>query len=123
MKYGSISEKQSQFVASLLRKIVERPIVEAQRQAENDAAGPVPSGRVKMTGTVLSVKEVERQSYYRGDDGVDTKVLINLENGSKVYGNRFGNVEKGQTITFTATVKASDKDTKFGFFKRAKLES
>ena len=121
VKYGSISEKAMSFISSLLKKIDNRPIVEAQRQAEKDAAGPVPVGRVKMTGTVLSMKEVERRSYHYGDSGVSTKVLIKLENGSKVYGNRFANVEKGQTITFTASVEASKDDPKFGFFKRAKV--
>jgi hypothetical protein len=65
VKYGSISEKQAQFISSLLSKIVERPIVEAQRQAEKDAAGPVPTGRVQMTGTVISVKQVERRAQFK----------------------------------------------------------
>lgn len=123
VKYGSISEKQAQFVASLLHKIDQRPIVEAQRQAEKDAAGPVPTGRVTVKGIVLSLKEVDRAPRYYGDPGVDTKVLIKLENGSKVYGNRFANVEKGQTVEFIATIQASKDDVKFGFFKRATLKS
>lgn len=118
VKYGSVSEKQLAFVGKLLQQIADRPIVEAQRKAEADAAGPVPVGRVKMTGVVLSIKEVERATRYYGDSGIDTKVLIKLENGSKIYGNRFANVEKGETITFVASVTASKTDTKFGFFKR-----
>src|SRR5690348_1058125 len=46
VKYGSISEKQSGFVRNLLDKIVARPIVEARRQAEREAAADCPSGRV-----------------------------------------------------------------------------
>lgn len=123
VKYGSISEKQSAFVAKLLTKIQQRPIIEAQRQAEREAAGPVPVGRVRMEGEVLSVKTVERNTYYYGDSGLDTKVLIKLANGSKVYGNRFANIERGDKIVFVATVEASKDDVKFGFFKRAKIQT
>ncbi|MHB8503434.1 MAG: hypothetical protein ACYDHE_21130 [Candidatus Acidiferrales bacterium] len=122
VKYGSISEKQTNFIKSLLTKIERRPIIEAARKAEHEAAGPVPTGRVRLTGTVLSVKTVERATRFYGDDGLSTKVLIRLENGSKVYGNRFANVEKDQVVTFKASVEASKDDAKFGFFKRAKKE-
>jgi hypothetical protein len=121
VKYGNISDKQAEFVAKLLQKIQDRPIIEAERQAEKDAAGPVPTGRVKLTGEVLMLKEVDRPTYYYNDSGVDTKVLIKLENGSKVYGKRFANVDRGDKVFFIATVEASKDDPKFGFFKRAAL--
>jgi hypothetical protein len=121
VKYGSVSPKQTDFIGKLLKQIADRPIVEAQRQAEADAAGPVPTGRVQMTGTVLSVKQVEGRAFSYHDDGVRTKLLIKLENGSKVYGNRFANIDKGDNVTFTATVEASKTDAKFGFYKRASL--
>lgn len=121
VKYGNVSPKQMEFVGNLLRKIEQRPLIEAARKAEKDAAGPVPVGRVTLTGKVISVKEVERPTYHYGDTGMSTKVTIKLENGSVVYGNRFENIEKGQQITFVATVKASDRDPKFGFFSRPAL--
>jgi hypothetical protein len=121
VKYGSVSEKQMGFIATLLKQITDRPIVEAQRQAEKDAAGPVPTGRVQMTGTVLMVKEYDKPRFSYHDSDTVTKVLIRLENGSKVMGARFENIEKGETVTFTATVEASKDDPKFGFFKRASL--
>lgn len=121
VKYGNISDKAMDFLASLLHKIEIRPIIEAARQAEKDAAGPAPTGRQTVTGTVLSMKQVEGQSFSYHDDGMRTKVLIKLENGSKVYGNRFANVEKGETITFVATFDVSERDPKFGFYKRATL--
>jgi hypothetical protein len=121
VQYGSVSEKQIDFLRKLAKQIIDRPIIQAQRQAESDAAGPVPTGRTQMTGVVLSVKTVERETRFYGDAGLSTKVLIKLENGSKVYGNRFQNVEKGDTVTFVATVTQSDRDPKFGFFKRPTL--
>lgn len=121
VQYGNISEKAGKFLASLLKRIVDRPFIEAQRQAEKDAAGPAPEGRQTVTGVVLSLKQVEGRAFSYHDDGTRTKVLIKLENGSKVYGNRFANVEKGDTVTFVASFDVSDRDPKFGFFKRASL--
>lgn len=122
--YGNISEKQVQFISSLLHRIEQRPIIEAQRQAEKDAAGPVPVGRVTMRGVVVGTKEVEQQvfgySRYNRGGGYETvtKLIIKLENGSKVYGSRFNNVTKGDSVFFTASVEASKDDPKFGFYKR-----
>lgn len=121
VKYGNISPKQSGFVASLLKQIIERPIREAQRQAEKDAAGPVPTGRVTMRGEVVGMKEVEYEPRYYGDSGISTKLIIRLENGSKVFGSRFNNYKKGDQVFFTATVTASKDDAKFGFYKRPVL--
>ena len=42
-----------------------------------------------------------------------------MDTGFKIWGNRFNNVEKGDLVSFTASVTPSDKDPKFGFFKRA----
>jgi hypothetical protein len=120
VKFGNISEKQNAFVRSLIEKIAQRPIVEAQRQAEKDAAGPVPVGRVTMSGVVVGMQRVAVQSFSYGDDGVRTKLVIKLDNGSKVYGNRFANLEKGDKVEFTATVEATKDDPKFGFYSRAK---
>lgn len=123
VRYGSISEKASAFVAKLLNNIERRPIIAAQRKAEADAAGPVPTGRVELTGTVLGMKEVDNPGarFSRYASGTITKLLIKLENGSKVFGPRFANLEKGDTVKFIATIEASKDDAKFGFYKRAVL--
>ena len=122
VRFGSISDKAAAYVKILLDKIPTRAAVaakrEATRAAETEAAAPVPSGRVIITGHVLAVKEQERQSYYHGDSGTDTKLLVQGLTGFKVWGNQFMNAQKGDLITFTATVKPSDKDPKFGFFSR-----
>ena len=124
IKYGNISDAQKVFVGKLLGNIVRRPIIKAQRAAEHEAAGPVPVGRVIISGTVTYTKEVERPVYgfSRWDSGSGyetvTKLIIRLDNGSKVYGSRFANLEKGDRVTFKATVKVSPTDTKFGFYSR-----
>lgn len=123
VKYGSVSEKASGFIRSLLGKIDNRAALAAQRAAENESAAPAPTGRVIITGRVLALKTQDRPTYYHGDSGVDTKVLIQDLSGFKVWGNRFINVEKGDLVTFTATITPSDKDTKFGFFARANKAS
>ena len=120
VRYGSISDAQTSFVAKLLKQIVDRPIVEAQRQAEKDAAGPVPVGRVQMTGTVVGTKTVEDRFASRYSSGEKTMLIIKLENGSKVYGSCFNSLKRGDAVTFVATVHASDNDPKFGFYKRPK---
>ena len=119
VRFGNISDKAAAFVASLLKKIENRAAILAQRAAEAEAAAPVPSGRVIVTGRVLAIRTQERQNtYHYGDDGVDTKVLIQALTGFKVWGNRFMNVDKGDLVTFTATITPSDNDPKFGFFAR-----
>lgn len=119
IRYGSISDAQTNFVTNLIAKIDQRPIVEAARKAEYDAAGPAPVGRQTVSGIVLSKKTVERNAFYYGDSGLQTKLLIQLENGSKVYGNSFACVERGDKVCFKATFEQSKDDVKFGFWKRA----
>lgn len=118
VRYGSVSDKQTGFVRSLLQQIHDRPIIEAQRKAEADQAGPVPTGRVRMQGVVIMVKEYDKPQFHYHDSDTVTKILVKLENGSKVMGVRFSNVDKGEKVDFVATVEASKNDVKFGFFKR-----
>lgn len=118
VRFGNISDRAAAFVSNLLEKIANRAVMAAQRATEAEAAAPVPTGRVIITGRVLAVKTQERESYYRGDSGIDTKVLIQGLTGFKVWGNRFMNAEKGNLVTFTATIKPSKNDPKFGYFSR-----
>lgn len=118
VRYGSVSDAQVNFLNKLIDKIEQRPAIEAQRKAEAEKALPVPTGRVKITGEVLSLKTVDG---WQGEP--QTKVLIRSTDGFKIWGNRFANVEKGDKITFTATLEPSKDDPKFGFFKRPKIEA
>ena len=118
VKYGSISDKQTNFLHNLLGKIENRAAIQAQRAAEADAAAPVPTGRVTISGTILAIKEVD------GFRGPVTKILVKSDTGFKIWGSRFsitgndGGVQKDQHITFVATCEPSKDDPKFGFFKR-----
>lgn len=118
-QYGDPSDKQREFLVKLWRE-------DTTRRAA--ATGVAPSGKQTVTGTVLSVKE------QTSDFGTVLKVLLDLGNGAKVYGNAPGaltrnpapftggpaqhGVEKGQRVTFTASFEPSDKDALFGFWKR-----
>jgi hypothetical protein len=118
VRYGSLSDKQVDFMRTLLDKIANRAVIDAQRAAEHDAAADCPAGRVRIQGTVLAVKVVESAF------GEQTKILVKADSGFKVWGSRFsashadGGVQIGHHVDFTATVTVSDKDRKFGFFKR-----
>jgi hypothetical protein len=119
VKYGNISDNQKSFVSKLLGNIARRPIIEAERAAEKEAAAPVVEGRHEVVGTVLTIKQVETEtSFHYGDDGVRTKALIRLDDGAKVWGSRFANIEKGDRVRFTATFTPSKDDPKFGFYSR-----
>jgi len=117
VRYGSISEKQVGFLRFLLRKIADRPQVEARRAAEREAAAPVPvtDARVLVEGEVVSVKVVD------GNYGRQTKILVKADAGWKVYGtcpSVLLGVERGERVRFTAAVTPSRDDPKFGFFSR-----
>ena len=118
VKYGNVSDNQKGFISKLLGNIARRPIIEAQRKAEHEAAEPVQNGRQEVTGTVLSMKEVAAAQFSYYSPETTWKLLIRLDNGSKVWGSRFANLEKGDRIRFTATFEQSKDDAKFGFYKR-----
>lgn len=122
---------------------------EAKRQEERDAAEPVPSGRITITGVLLSVKSEENHfSYYAQ---TVYKALVKDDRGFKVWGTLpkaladelydiwYAAIDakghntydygpgywmqseevRGQRVSFGATVEPSRDDDKFGFFKRA----
>ena len=118
VKYGSVSDKQFAFVRILLAKIDNRAAVAAQKAAEQASYADCPSGRLKITGTVLGMKEVENPFAGRWGNSTKWNVLIQSVDGFKVYGSRFANIEKAQQVTFVSTIEPSKTDSKFGFFKR-----
>ena len=113
IRYGSLSEKQIAFMRNLFKQITDRPAIQAQRAKEHELAEECPSGRVIIKGHVISKKSVEG---YGGE--MSTKVLIQSETGFKVYGSQFSRCQPGHYVEFKATVEVSEKDSKFGFFKR-----
>ena len=113
--YGSLSEKQvAAFISSIARDLK----FAADKAAEAEHAVDLPllvEGKVSMTGEILSIKEQYT------DFGSCWKMLVKLEDGNKVWGtvpSSISDAERGDTITFSATVTKSDKDDHFGFFKR-----
>ena len=120
VQYGSLSQKQLEFLRGLLDKLARRPELEAQRKAETDAAGPLPEGRQTVTGTVLSTK------FQESDYGETLKMLFRLDNGSKVWctvpsgflDDAGENPVKGRRGELTVTMERSKDDPKFGFGKR-----
>lgn len=125
IRYKDISPGQINYLRSLLARIANRPVVEAQRAAEHAAAQPVPQtdARVKVVGKIVSTKMVD------GMYGVVTKMLVQTDAGYKVFGTvpaHFMNeVSKtgehclrGFRVEFEARLERSNNDEKFGFFSR-----
>lgn len=93
----------------------QRDAERAKRDAAHEAGEDAPEGRVVVTGTVLAVK-VQESMY-----GDVLKMLVQDDRGFRVWGSvpaSLEDAERESRITFTATVTASDRDAKFGFFKR-----
>lgn len=136
VRYGNASENSLKLVTKLLNYIQNKDQIEAERrakrEAEKAAAAPCPSGRVKVTGTILTVKVKEHNF------GRDLKVLVKDVSGFTVWGNLPKDlnsliewvddrstdekyprlINKEVKVEFVATITQSKDDTKFGFFKR-----
>ena len=112
--YGDISEKQIAFVRSLISRIDNRAQILAQRAAEKEAAAPIPlaDGRIEITGEILTIKEREFGS---------PAILVRHSTGWKLWGSlpsAISSAQRGDVVTFSAAIKASENDPKFGFFTR-----
>lgn len=114
-QYGSLSDAQVNAVV----KSMERDVEYAARKAaeKTELKGDAPSGRVTVTGTVLSTKLVENGF------GSTLKMLVKLSNNSKVWCSvpSSETVERGDQITFKATFEISKDDKSFAFGKRPTL--
>jgi hypothetical protein len=133
-RYPELSERQIAAVFRVAKQTVERAAQQAQFEAE---ATPVVEGKaVVITGTVLSTKED------RGFYGTQLKMLVLDDRNFKVWGtvpsaldysqewvseagdyNITPAVEKGDRVTFTASVEAKEGETSFGYFKRPRKAS
>lgn len=114
VKYGSISEKQRNYIAVLLSKLTNRVQVETKQAEEKELAADCPTGTLVVEGTVLTTK---LQSSPYGDT---LKMLVKHASGYKVWGSVPSGlyIDKGDIVRFTATIECSKDDKKFGFFKR-----
>lgn len=112
VRYGALTERQ---VDAIHRAIERQAAYEARKAAEAALpTSPVIEGRIPITGEVLSVKW--QDNGYGGRE----VMTVRDDRGFKVWGSTPSGlvVDKGNIITFTATVSKSDRDEAFGFFKR-----
>lgn len=119
VKYGSLSDKQFQFMGNLLAKIDARPAVEAARAERHALAASVPvtEARISITGHVISSKFVE--TLY----GTVKKMLVETAEGYRLYGSVPKGIrgEQGDKVSFVAKIEPYKDDAKFGFFSRPKV--
>lgn len=134
------AERQAHIKRNFWKKIasgIRQAVWAAEREIENANAEAIVNGKQSITGEIISTKVVDGFAY--GQRVV--KMVVKDDRGFKVWGTvpqaildeyvyRSGigfdadenywnyNVLKGQRVTFSATVEASNDDDKFGFFKR-----
>lgn len=114
VRYGNVSDNQVNFIVKLIEKIDNRAVVAAQRAVEHAAAEVCPEGRTIITGEILTTRVDETQF------GTVIKMLVRDDRGFKVWGSMPGGLDakRGDRVRFSANVTRSDKDEKFGFYKR-----
>ena len=93
----------------------------AEREIESANAEAIVDGKQIVTGEIISTKVVDGFAYGQRV----LKMVVKDDRGFKVWGTvpqaiieANDDPLKGQRVTFTATVQASNDDDKFGFFKR-----
>ena len=114
VKYGSISEKQISFLGKLIDQLANIKEKYAKQDAERAAAKDCPEGRIVIKGEVVKVDTQEN------DYGTREVMTVKHADGWLVWGtvpSSLG-VNRGDEVEFTASVTASDNDSKFGFYKR-----
>jgi hypothetical protein len=138
IRYGSISEKQIAFAQKLIAQIQDRPRLQAEREARDENRKPIPAflKRATIEGTIISAK-FQEGGWVDGKDFYQPtciKITIEHADGWRVWGTApadlgFGDGQyhsgeataaflKGKKVRLDARVTVSDKDSKFGFFKR-----
>lgn len=123
-KYGGLSDKQFAAIGLAMdRDDARQARIEAEKAKLANVA-PLGEGRVTLQGIILSRRYETVPGFgYRGSEQTLLKLLVQLDDGSKVWGNAPGSIEwdsivVGARVSFSATVTRSEKDAHFGFFKR-----
>lgn len=117
-RFGSLSVNQVNAVGTSLKRDIERAAQAAIEATE--VKGEAPEGRAEVTGKVLTIKVQE------GFYGTQTKMLLKLDNNSKVWltaplafnGDGTAAYHAGDTITVRATFTRKAEDIHFAFGKR-----
>jgi plastocyanin len=117
-RYGEVSEKSLDYALKIMewadqaeQRLVAR---EAEAAAKVAAGVKVPEGRVVIEGEVTTTKFVDNQF------GGSLKMRVVSPEGWAVWGTVPSSidVEKGDTVRFTAKIEASNDDPTFGFYSR-----
>lgn len=114
-QYGPWSVGQRDAVLKGIARDAERAAREAERETEVKV--PCPTGKITVTGEIVKLDTTD--GYMPGD--IRYVMTVKDDTGFLVWGTRpsaLSRVEKGDRVTFTASVEQSDRDECFGFFKR-----
>lgn len=142
LESGSMSPRQIDAACNaVLRdqaREAKRAAIAAEKAALIDAGVTVPTGRMQITGEIVSIREQDNNFSYHG--GVTHKLIIKTDDGWTVMGTMpkslapssyTGGDEstptsyaaqvqalKGRRVTLTATVEQGRQDPTFGFYSR-----
>tara|TARA_R100001510_G_scaffold30944_1_gene27649 strand:+ start:8377 stop:9024 length:648 start_codon:yes stop_codon:yes gene_type:complete len=116
VNHDKISDKQINFLVSLVSFIDNFDAMEAKRKAEKEAANPAPEGRVEVEVQILKIKDTDW----------GTKMFCKSLEGWTCWGSLPRNliendgqcVKAGDVVCFTARFKRADNDDKHAFFSR-----
>lgn len=131
-RYGNLSDKQVAAVAKIKARNDEWLAQRAAKTAAMEDVAPLIEGKRSIEGEIVSTKIVSN------DYGSTLKMLVKLDDGTKVFGSVPVSIEEltyssiaadgmtvidgldlvGQRVAFNATVERSRDDQHFGFFKR-----
>jgi hypothetical protein len=119
--YLDLSDKQAATIKRLLAKGLDT-IEQRAREAAERKSAPAPSGRVVVTGKILTVKEYEVEGFgYHSGTTTIYKILVEDDRGFRCFGSQpsaIGNSQRGDRVTFRATLEPKVEDPTFAFFKR-----
>ena len=121
-KWASMSEKQVALAFKLVEGAKKFTEMKAKQEEEMKDALPVSEGRLKkVIMTIVSTKEKHVSNHF--EDVTKTALLLTHPDGWRLWGVVAWNpdlleAKNGDTIEFSGSVTKSDKDEKFGFFKR-----
>jgi hypothetical protein len=122
-RFGPLTDKQASFLVKLHKEAQEKT-----RQLDAGEIAPCPSGKVTVTGSIVSVKRVlDEFRSTRWATAYKSKILVQDDRGFRVFGSlptaaavAVSEREdiRGMRLSFTCDVEPKNDDPTFGFFKR-----
>lgn len=110
-QWGGLSESQVKVALKAIQKEKDEKLALA-----NAEPVPITDQRIKITGAILSINIKEQYGYNGGIEYRRVGLILD-DRGFKVWGT-MNEGDTGDKIEFMCRVQQSDKDDKFGFFKR-----